>query len=133
MNINSLHRLKPLKIEQIAPQVREQGSFLLKLTVIAAILLFFGSVLLPVSSCAAENKPFVPADPVLPLSQIKPGMKAEIRTVLHGTKISRFPATLLGIVPRKTSPKNLVLIRVDDPYVRANGGIAAGMSGSPVY
>lgn len=133
MNINSLHRLKPLKIEQIAPPVREQGSFLLKLTVIAAILLFFGSVLLPVSSCAAENKPFVPADPVLPLSQIKPGMKAEIRTVLHGTKISRFPATLLGIVPRKTSPKNLVLIRVDDPYVRANGGIAAGMSGSPVY
>lgn len=36
-------------------------------------------------------------------------------------------------MPRKTSPKNLILIRVDDPYVRANGGIAAGMSGSLVY
>ncbi|NLD04968.1 MAG: hypothetical protein GX672_03590 [Synergistaceae bacterium] len=85
------------------------------------------------TSWAADKKPFVPIDPVMPLSQVKPGMKAEIRTVLHGTKISKFSATLLGIIPRKTSPKNLVLIRVDDPYVRANGGIAAGMSGSPVY
>lgn len=130
---NSLHGLKPQKNEQICKPDQKQGSSLLNLTLIAAILLFFGSVLLPVSSCAAENKPFVPTDPILPLSQVKPGMKAEIRTVLHGTKISRFSATLLGIVPRKTSPKNLVLIRVDDPYVRANGGIAAGMSGSPVY
>ncbi len=87
----------------------------------------------PAASLAAEKVQFVPIDPVMPLSEVKPGMKAEIRTVLHGTKISRFPATLLGVVPRKTSPKNLILIRVDDPYVRANGGIAAGMSGSPVY
>ena len=87
----------------------------------------------PVLSFAVEAKPFVPTDPILPLSEVKEGMDAEIRTVLQGTKISRFSATLLGVVPRKTSPKNLILIRVDDPYVRANGGIAAGMSGSPVY
>lgn len=134
MNINFLQSLKPQKIEQIDRPVHGPGSFFLKLIKIIAVIVFFlGSILLPVTSWAAENKPFVPADPVMPLSQIRPGMKAEIRTVLHGTKISRFPATLLGIVPRKTSPKNLVLIRVDDPYVRANGGIAAGMSGSPVY
>lgn len=134
MNINLLQGLKPQKIEQIDQPVHKLGSFLLKLIkIITVIVFFFGSIFLPVTSWAAQNKPFVPVDPVMPLSQIKPGMKAEIRTVLHGTKISRFPATLLGIVPRKTSPKNLVLIRVDDPYVRANGGIAAGMSGSPVY
>ena len=40
---------------------------------------------------------------------------------------------MLGIVPRKTNPKNLILIRVEDKYVRENGGIASGMSGSPVY
>ena len=133
MNIYSLHGLKPKKDEQLCKPAQKPGSILLKLTATAAILLFFWGVLLPVSSCASENKPFIPTDPVLPLSQVKPGMKAEIRTVLHGTKISRFSATLLGIVPRKTSPKNLILIRVDDSYVRANGGIAAGMSGSPVY
>jgi hypothetical protein len=97
------------------------------------MVFFLWGIFIPVTSLAAEKKPFVPNVPVMPLSQVKPGMKAEIRTVLHGTKISRFPATLLGVVPRKTSPKNLILIRVDDPYVRANGGIAAGMSGSPVY
>ncbi|MDD4159379.1 MAG: SpoIVB peptidase S55 domain-containing protein [Synergistaceae bacterium] len=104
---------------------------MIKAAAAAAILLlvFFT----PLISDAAEKTDFVPIDPVLPLSDIKPGMKAEIRTVLRGTKISRFPATLLGIVPRKTSPKNLILLRVDDPYVRANGGIAAGMSGSRVY
>lgn len=133
MKNNSLQSLRPQKFKQIGQPAKKPGGFLHKLTAITGILLFFLSVLLPVSSCAAENKPFVPTDPVLPLSQVKPGMKAEIRTVLQGTKISRFSATLLGIVPRKTSPKNLILIRVDDPYVRANGGIAAGMSGSPVY
>ena len=133
MKNNSLQSLRPQKFKQIGQPAKKPGGFLNKLTAITGILLFFLSVLLPVSSCAAENKPFVPTDPVLPLSQVKPGMKAEIRTVLQGTKISRFSATLLGIVPRKTSPKNLILIRVDDPYVRANGGIAAGMSGSPVY
>ncbi|HPX03759.1 MAG TPA: SpoIVB peptidase S55 domain-containing protein [Synergistaceae bacterium] len=100
------------------------------------VLAFIAAVIIlacPVSLYAAEVKPFVPIDPILPLSEVKEGTKAEIRTVLHGTRISRFSATLLGVLPRKTSPKNLILIRVDDPYVRANGGIAAGMSGSPVY
>lgn len=97
--------------------------------IIAAITFLFIFCLLP----AAGAEQFVPTDPVLPLSQVKAGMKARVRTVLEGTQISEFDATLLGVVPRKTSPKNLILIRIDDQYVRGNGGIAAGMSGSPVY
>ncbi len=97
-----------------------------------AVFIFI-MMMLTMPAAAADKGPFVPTDPILPLSQVKAGMKAEIRTVLHGNKITPFKATLIGIVPRKTSPKNLILVRVDDPYVRANGGIAAGMSGSPVY
>lgn len=134
MNSNFLQGVKPQKIKQTGRAVQTQGSLLPKaMRIIAVTAIFLCGIFLPVTSLAAENKPFVPNTPVMPLSQVKPGMKAEIRTVLHGTKISRFPATLLGVVPRKISPKNLILIRVDDPYVRANGGIAAGMSGSPVY
>lgn len=81
----------------------------------------------------AEAKPFVPSDPTMPVSQVKAGMKAEVRTVFSGTQISSFGVTVLGVVPRKTNPKNLILIRVDDSKVRDNGGVAAGMSGSPVY
>ncbi len=98
-------------------------------TAVLALFLFFT----PLISEAAQKTSFVPEDPVLPLSSVKAGMKAEVRTVLRGTEISRFSATLLGIVPRASSPKNLILIRIDDPTVKANGGIAAGMSGSPVY
>lgn len=134
MNKKSLLFFKLRRNSQISPPDQKQGGFLPKTKQAVAVMAFlFWTIFLPAISWAAENKPFVPIDPVMPLSQVKSGMRAEIRTVLHGTKISRFPATLLGIIPRKTSPKNLVLIRVDDPYVRANGGIAAGMSGSPVY
>lgn len=93
------------------------------------ILLFAGA------AYAAQPAPkkFVPAEPTMPVSQIKPGMKAKVKTVLEGTKIYQFDATLLGVIPGKSTPKNLILIRVDDKYVRDSGGIAAGMSGSPVY
>lgn len=80
----------------------------------------------------AKNQ-FVPLEPIMTLSHVRPGMKAQVRTVLEGTTIHQFSATLIGVIPRKTNPKNLIIIRVDDKYVRENGGIAAGMSGSPVY
>ncbi|MCC8185404.1 hypothetical protein HF883_08715 [Cloacibacillus porcorum] len=86
-----------------------------------------------IAGAAAAAGKFVPSDPVLPLSKIKPGMTGYARTVLSGTEITPFKVTILGIVPKKTSPKNLILIRVEDKYVRENGGIASGMSGSPVY
>ena len=69
----------------------------------------------------------------MPLSQVKPGMKGYAKTVLSGTKITPFEIEVIGILPRKTSPKNLIVIEVKDEYVRSHGGIAAGMSGSPVY
>jgi len=81
----------------------------------------------------AEARAFVPTDPIMPVDQVKAGMKAEVHTVLSGTKISSFGVTVIGIVPRKSYPKNLILIRVDDSSIRNNGGVAAGMSGSPVY
>ena len=98
-----------------------------KLTLLAAMLI-----------CVAVCTPafaarFVPTDPIMPLSQVKAGMTGEARTVISGTKITAFKITVLGVMPRKTNPRHLIVIRVDDKYVRANGGIAAGMSGSPVY
>jgi hypothetical protein len=91
------------------------------------------AVMLIVAASCAFGAPFVPTDPIMPLSQVKPGMKGEARTVMTGTGVTSFKVTLLGVLPRKTSPKALILIRVDDPAVLASGGIAEGMSGSPVY
>lgn len=97
----------------------------------AALVLAFA---LCAGACAAEKpQKFVPTEPVMPLSQIKPGMTGYAKTVFSGTKITPFEISVIGVLPRKTSPKNLIVIEVKNEYVRAHGGIAAGMSGSPVY
>lgn len=76
---------------------------------------------------------FVPAEPIMPLSQVKPGMLAEARTVMEGTRITPFKVRVVGVLPKKTSPRALILIKIEDKKVVENGGVAAGMSGSPVY
>ena len=106
-----------------------------KMKKFTALMAAFLLVIALCTGAAAAEKPrkFVPTEPVMPLSQVKPGMKGYAKTVLSGTKITPFEIEVIGILPRKTSPKNLIVIEVKDEYVRSHGGIAAGMSGSPVY
>lgn len=82
---------------------------------------------------APKSPPFVPTDPIMPISQLKPGMKGTARTVVHGTEIVSFPVEILEILPRREKPNNLILIRASGKVIEDAGGIAAGMSGSPVY
>ena len=83
----------------------------------------------------AGEKPavFIPNVPVMPLKQLKPGMTGTAYTVIQGRDITSFKVTVIGVIPRKTSPKNLILFRIDDKKIVENGGVAAGMSGSPIY
>ena len=88
--------------------------------------------------CAAAGEkfthdPFVPADPIMPLSQVKPGMKGECFTVVKGSDIVSFNAEVIDIVSTLRNPKNLILVKVSGRVAEAAGGIASGMSGSPFY
>ena len=85
------------------------------------------------SSADAATKTFVPNVPIMPLKQLKPGMMGMAYTVIQGKEITSFKVTVIGVIPRKTSPKNLILFRIEDKKVVDNGGVAAGMSGSPIY
>lgn len=105
----------------------------MKNRLITVSIAFILTMMISSAASAAANAPFVPTDPILPLSQVRPGMKGEARTVVSGREITSFKVTLLGVIPRKTSPKSLILIRIDDPAITAAGGVAEGMSGSPVY
>lgn len=96
------------------------------------VLLLLCTPAFALSSGDVAVRPFVPKDPILPLAKIVPGMKAEVRTVISGTKIISFPVKILGIVPRKETPRNLILIQGEGPLMETVG-IAQGMSGSPVY
>ncbi len=88
------------------------------------------SVLLAVSADAA---PFRPSGPSLGASSLRPGMKGHALTVVSGREIIRFPVEIVSIIPRKGSPRNLIMVRASGPVIAKTGGIAAGMSGSPVY
>jgi SpoIVB peptidase S55 len=70
--------------------------------------------------------------PIMPLSQVQPGMRGYGLTVVHGTAIQRFDVEILGILAGG-STSHLILFRVSGPVIQQAGGTASGMSGSPIY
>lgn len=90
--------------------------FIIRIFIIILTSFVFGN------SCEA----FTPEQPVIKIEQIHPGMKGYALTVIQGRDITRIPLEVISIIPRIESPKNLILIK-------APSGIAAGMSGSPVF
>ncbi len=76
---------------------------------------------------------------VMKLSDIKVGMKGVGRTVVSGSLIEEFDVEILGILKNNKLDEALqisgssILVRVSGDVILKSGGIAAGMSGSPVY
>jgi hypothetical protein len=75
------------------------------------------------SSIAAE---------ILPLSEVKKGMRGYGVTVFEGSELERFDVEILGVLHNVGPGQSLILARVDSPVI-ARSGVIAGMSGSPIY
>ena len=76
-----------------------------------------------------------PADSpeIMPLSQVKPGMKAVGYTIFSGDKVEKFDLVVLGILPDLLGPReSIILVQLVGDKVE-HTGVVAGMSGSPVY
>lgn len=69
-------------------------------------------------------------DPILPLSQVTPGMSCTAKTVFSGETPASFPVTVRDIY-RDPQYGDYLLVEVGG--AAASTGIAQGMSGSPVY
>jgi hypothetical protein len=69
---------------------------------------------------------------ILPLSEVKAGMVGEARTVFQGTTPEPFKIRVVSILRNFLPKQDIILVRAEDPRL-AFTGIAAGMSGSPVY
>lgn len=67
------------------------------------------------------------------LKNIERGMKGKAKTVFHGYKVEEFPVEILDIIKNQGPVRNLILIKAGGKKIEEIGGIAAGMSGSPVY
>ena len=69
----------------------------------------------------------------MPVDQVQPGMVGIGRTVFQGTELQEFKAHILGVLRNIQGPRrNLILARLEGGPL-ADTGVAAGMSGSPVY
>lgn len=71
---------------------------------------------------------------LMPLSEVRTGMKGYGLTVFKGTTISRFEVTVLGIVRKVNNGRDLILIRMKGgPITERQANLIQGMSGSPIY
>ncbi len=74
----------------------------------------------------------LPAMEFMKLSEVKPGMEGEGKTIFKGSTIETFKFRVLGILDKFASDKNMIIAELFAPEL-TDGGVIAGMSGSPVY
>ena len=67
------------------------------------------------------------------LEKVKPGMNGKGYSVFSGTKIDDFDVKVLAVVEGDVGRDKLILVQLSGKPLEQSGGLAAGMSGSPVY
>ncbi len=69
---------------------------------------------------------------MLPVEQVRPGMKGVCRTVLTGERVEEIELEVVDVLHNYFPKQDVVLVRLLGPEAE-RVGVAAGMSGSPVY
>ncbi|MCX7973265.1 MAG: hypothetical protein N3B16_02025 [Candidatus Aminicenantes bacterium] len=69
---------------------------------------------------------------IMPLNEIKAGMKGKGRTVFFGNQVEEFEVTILGILENVEPKRNIILAELSGKGLEQTG-VISGMSGSPVY
>jgi hypothetical protein len=76
-------------------------------------------------------------DDIMPLNEVKAGMKGYGLTVFRGTTIEKFDVTVVGVVKKGSlvvSGADMILVRMSGGPITTRGAyLIKGMSGSPVY
>lgn len=70
---------------------------------------------------------------IIPFSEIKPGMEGFGKTVIKGDEIQTFSVKVINVIDNPGVLDDHIVVRVGGPTIRQAGGVAAGMSGSPIY
>ncbi len=97
----------------------------------ALVFIIFASV-----SHAAQWPAVSDADAknIMPVSELKKGMRGYGLTVFQGTQIEKFDVVVLGVLEKMNTGRDLILVRIGGgPITARETGIIGGMSGSPVY
>ncbi len=93
----------------------------------AVLFILFATMLAPDALLASAEPPWIDT------GDVRRGMRGTGRTVVRGVAVESFDVEALAVMPRAGPAGDLILIRVSGPLIQRTGGIASGMSGSPVY
>ncbi|MEG2343753.1 MAG: SpoIVB peptidase S55 domain-containing protein [Acidaminococcaceae bacterium] len=72
------------------------------------------------------------ATPIIAVDELRPGMQGIAKTVIRGADIETFNVEILGVTGSQAEGHS-ILVRASGDVIERSGGIAQGMSGSPVY
>lgn len=73
-----------------------------------------------------------PAQGIIRVSEIKPGMKGYGLSVFEGTKIEKFDVEVVSVLKKYFGDKDIIMVRTKHPMTD-HANIIHGMSGSPIY
>ena len=71
--------------------------------------------------------------PIFPLAAVTPGLTGYAITAGPGNNLQDFNVEVIGLQVDAGVGFPLILVRTSGDFIDASGGVAAGMSGSPVY
>ena len=77
--------------------------------------------------------PVTAAEDIMPLNRVKGGMTGYGKTVFSGNKIEKFDVKIVDVLDNRSLDEDMILIKLTGDKIQEFGGIAAGMSGSPIY
>ncbi len=89
----------------------------------------FRSFLLTIALAFAAT---VASAELMPVSEVKKGMKGYGLSVFDGNTIEKFDVEIVGVLNKIGPGQDLILATVDGPAIR-RAGVIAGMSGSPIF
>jgi hypothetical protein len=72
------------------------------------------------------------AEAIMPLDEVRPGMRGYGLTVFRGTTPERFDVEVIDVLHGFRTRQDLILIRMHHPILDHSGTVG-GMSGSPIY
>ena len=97
---------------------------------IAALLGLLASIPPTLNSARAEGKAMRPD--IMPVSEIKRGMKGYGLTVFEGTEPERFDVEVIDVLHNFRPQQELILVKTSHPRLEV-AKVVAGMSGSPIF
>lgn len=86
-----------------------------------------GTLLLGLAAASVEA-----ASIIMPLVEVKAGMKGKGKSVFEAGRIEEFDADILGVLENYRPKRNMILARLRGRGLETSG-VIEGMSGSPVY